>query len=371
MAKIENKWLLEDLIELTVANFYAVDKKTGIEYYSGTLKSHELDAKGDNTKVKAGQQNDIFYVIPKSKELSLKITDVFSRQDMMALKFGGNISEVGTELVDARHMPRNYPLKSDGTSLYIELSNEPKAGEEIKAYNNATKRTISNTEFTVDATNKKKYIVTATGLVEGETIFVTGFKYKAKATDLYSNINSDSRMPELEVVIEVPVFDQSCMDIVMYKQYIFPRAMMNSSITTKSESEKKEVNDDTTIDILKDNSVDYLGRILYIYPEDTTEVTPISDLNGTGGALKANLSFTAPTGATSVILKYKKSTVSSYSTLNTTTATGVYAIAPLDATSTSVEVLGLDASTTYNFKLVYVIDSETYESNVDTEKTTV
>jgi hypothetical protein len=258
MAKIENKWLLQNLIELTVANFYAYDKKTGIEFYSGTLKTHELDSKGDNTKVKAGQQNDIYYVIPKSKELSLKITDIFSRQDIMALKFGGNISEVGSTLVDARHMPRNYTLKSDGTSLYIELSNEPKTGEEVKAYNNTTKRMISNTEFTVDATNKKKYIVTASGLSEGDTIFVTGFKYRAKATDLYSDITSDSQMPELEIVIDVPVFDQTCMDIVMHKQYIFPRAMMNASITSKSESEKKEVNDDTTIDILKDSSVDYL-----------------------------------------------------------------------------------------------------------------
>jgi hypothetical protein len=286
MSKIENKWLLQDLIELTVANFYAYDKKSGIEYYSGTLKTHELDAKGDNTKVKAGQSNDIFYVIPKSKELSLKITDIFSRQDIMALKFGGNIDEVGTALVDARHMPRNYTVKSDGSSLYIELSNEPKTGEEVKAYNNSTKRMLSNVEFAVDATNKKKYIITASGIIEGDTIFVTGFKYKAKATDLYSNITSDSQMPELEVVIDVPVFDQTCMDIVMHKQYIFPRAMMNASITNKSESEKKEVNDDSTLDILKDSSVDYLGRIVYIYPE--TEITPISDLSGSGGSLKAN-----------------------------------------------------------------------------------
>jgi hypothetical protein len=159
------------------------------------------------------------------------------------------------------------------------------------------------------------------------------------------------------------------MDVVMHKQYIFPRAMMNSSITTKSESEKKEVNDDTTIDILKDSSVDYLGRIVYIYPE--TEIEPISDLSGSGGELKANLTFSAVgNSATSVVLKYKKSTVSSYSTVATTGTTGVYMVAPLDATSTSAEVLGLDANTSYNFKLVYVIDGVTYESNVDTEKTT-
>lgn len=352
MSKIENKWLLEDLIELTVANFYAYDKKTGIEYYSGTLKSHELDAKGDNTKVKAGQQNDIFYVIPKSKELSLKITDIFSRQDMMALKFGGNISEVGTELVDARHMPRNYTLKNDGTSLYIELSNEPKAGEEVKAYNNATKRTISNTEFTVDATNKKKYIVTSAGLVEGETIFVTGFKYKAKATDLYSNINSDSRMPEMEVVIDVPVFDQTCMDIVMHKQYIFPRAMMNSSITTKSESEKKEVNDDTTIDILKDNSVDYLGRIVYIYADGTTTSTPISDLVATSTVIgQADLTFSSLTDMDDAIVEYKLSSDVNWAEVNVGGSTGIRMAIAIKETDISKTVLGLTAGSTYDLRL--------------------
>jgi hypothetical protein len=176
-------------------------------------------------------------------------------------------------------------------------------------------------------------------------------------------------MPELEVVIDVPVFDQTCMDIVMHKQYIFPRAMMNASITNKSESEKKEVNDDSTLDILKDSSVDYLGRIVYIYPE--TAITPISDLSGAGGSLKANLTFSAiGNSATNVTLMYKKSTDTTFSTVATTGTTGVYIVSPLNATSTSAEVLGLTAGTTYNFKITYVIDGVTYESNVDTEKAT-
>jgi hypothetical protein len=364
MSKIENKWLLQDLIELTVANFYAFDKKTGIEYYSGTLKTHELDAKGDNTKVKAGQQNDIFYVIPKSKELSLKITDVFSRQDMMALKFGGNISEVGTALVDARHMPRNYTIYNDGTSLYIELSHTPKTGEEVKIYNNITKKMIVSTKAVADATNKKKYIITETGLVEGDTVFVTGFKYQAKATDLYSNITSDSQMPELEVVIEVPVFDQTCMDIVMYKQYIFPRGIMNASITSKSESEKKEVNDDTTIDILKDSSVDYLGRILYIYPDKA--VTSIVDLTATAGSGDVALTFTAPALASSVKLQYKLTSGSTFADVKIGGTTGVRMATAIDETSTSTTALGLTASTSYDFKLVFISDSITYESNIVT-----
>ena len=352
MIKKENKWLLENLIELTVANFYAFDKKTGVEYYSGTLKTHELDSKGETTKVKAGQQNDVFYTIPKSKELSLKITDIFSRQDVMALKYGDTIHDVGTTLVDARHMPRNYTLKTDGTSLYVELSNEPKAGEIVRVYNNTTKRMIDETKVVVDATNKKKYVISEAGLVEGDTVFVTGFKYKAKASDMYSNITSDSRMPELEVTIEVPVFDESCMDIVMYKQYIFPRAQMNSSVTNKAESEKKEVNDDTTIDILKDSTVDYLGRIVYIYPDGEITIVPISDLVATSTSIgKADLTFTAPTDMDSTVVEYKLASDVNWSEVNVGGTTGIRIAKAITETDTTTQVLGLTAGSTYDFRL--------------------
>jgi hypothetical protein len=363
MVKNENKWLLEDLIELTVANFYAFDKKTGIEYYSGTLKSHELDSKGDTTKVKGGQQNDVYFTIPQSKELSLKITDIFSRQDIMALKYGDTIHEVGTDVVYAKHMPRNYTVKSDGSALYIKLSNEPATGEIVRAYNNTTKKMIDATKFTVDSVNTQKYIITETGIQEGDTVFVTGFKYKAKATELYSDITSDSRMPELEVVIEVPVFDQSCMDIVMYKQYIFPRAQMNATINSKGESEKKEVNDETTIDILKDSSLDYLGRIVYIYPEDnsgTTIPSSASVSNVTSSVTgEADVDFVIPTGATAITLKYKLSNATLWTNATNTLT---------DASTTAI-ITGLTSASKYDFKITYTLSGTTSDSNIVTNVT--
>lgn len=353
MSKIENKWLLQDLIELTVANFYAYDKKSGVEYYTGTLKTHELDIKGDTTKIKGGQSNDVFYTIPKSKEPTLKITDIFSRQDILALKYGDTIHNIGSTLVDARHMPRNYTIKNDGGSLFIELTQEPKDGEEVKVYNNSTKKMMDSSKVKVDTKNKKKYIITESGLIEGDTAFVTGFKYKAKATDLYSDITSDSRMPELEVVIEVPVFDQSCMDIVMYKQYIFPRAQMNSSVTNRSESEKKEVNDDTTLDILKDSSVDYLGRIVYIMADSSIPISaPISDLVATSTvAGKSDLTFTAPMGMTKTEVQYKLTSDLNWTETNVGGAVGVRITTAVTETTSSKQVLGL-TSGTYDFRLV-------------------
>jgi hypothetical protein len=269
MSKIENKNLLKNLVELSVANFYAFDKKSGLEYYSGTLKSHELsNSASEPDKVKGGQSNDVIYTIPKNKELSLKITDVVNRQDIDALKWStGGIDDVGTDIVYAMHMPKNYPILKEAdpsTDLYIELAYEPLAGEEVSIYNNNTNTMILATKVTVDATDKKKYVITETGLVQGDTVFVTGFKRKALSTEQYIDITSDSVTPELLCVIEIPLFNTSN-EIVANKQYIFPRTQISTKdVKSSGASEKKEVDSESTISVLKDTSLDYLGRIVYV-----------------------------------------------------------------------------------------------------------
>lgn len=321
MAKIENAYMLESLTELSVANFYAYEKKSGIEYYSGTLKSHELTNGGsDPTKVKGGQSNDVFYTIPQSKELSLKVTDIFNDQSIASAEFGGEIKETGTDIVKGFHMPKNYTVKYEdiaqhyekcistdvgalkvvGTTpstgeiaktdvigdipdviagdyvllvdasngLYIELLNIPADGEEVIAYNNITKKKIDSAKFIQDTTNKKKFAITETGIQEGDTVFVTGFYFKLNSTTKYSRISSDGTMPEIMVVIELPIYNDSN-DIVAYKQYIFPRAQMSAkNASSKGETEKKEVNKELTIEILKDRSLNYLGTIVYLDPSE-------------------------------------------------------------------------------------------------------
>ncbi|OSA92827.1 UNVERIFIED_ORG: hypothetical protein B2H93_13450 [Clostridium botulinum] len=269
MTKIANEFLREDLVELKVANWYAFDKKSELEYFSGTLKSHELSAKAENIKVKSGRDNSVQYVIPKDKEFTLKITDVWSRQDIIAKKFGGDIKAVGSDTsIYKMHMPRNYTVKKETSKLYIELVNEPIEGETFIVYNNKTNKAIETSKVTVDSASKKKYTITDTDIAEGDTVFVTGFKTKALATERYSDITSDSKMPEIFVCVEVPVYDGQN-NLQFLKQYIFPRCQMSSSVTSKGESESKEVNDDTEIDVLKDKALDYLGRIIYVSPEES------------------------------------------------------------------------------------------------------
>lgn len=269
MPKIENEYLRNDLLELSVANIYMYEKKTGLELYSGTLKSHELsDKAGDPTIVRGGQLNDPIYSIPKNHDIQLKITDVVNRQDIDALKWSENgIQDVGTNVVYAMHMPRNYTILKEtdpSTVIYVELSREPLAGEEVAIYNNKTNAMIVSANIEQDATDKKKFVITGETLSAGDTVFVSGFKFLVTdATAQYVDIKSETNSPDLFTVIEIPLYNTSN-EIVKYKQYIFPKTKLSTSGSSKGESEKKENDSESTLLVLKDTNLDYLGRIVYI-----------------------------------------------------------------------------------------------------------
>ena len=63
MRKIENTEMLNKLLEISVANYYFYTKD-GMEYYSGTLSSHQLtNEAGDPEEAKGGVNNDTYYTI--------------------------------------------------------------------------------------------------------------------------------------------------------------------------------------------------------------------------------------------------------------------------------------------------------------------
>ena len=259
MAKIENEYLLQDFLEVSVANYYSYDAVTGLEYYSGTLESHELTQKTTSEDIKGGQNNDTIATIDKDKTLELKIIDVIARQDIQALRLGTAVKLVGTDVVDAFHMPKNYTITTDASNLVITLDETPKVGETVAVYNSKTGKLILPAKAVILA---NKITITESGLVAGDTVYVTGFKYSAKATDKYSQITTGSSTPTLYTVIEVPLFDED-VNIKAYKQYIFPRTKMSGDVTLSGKTERTKSTDTSTIKILKDNSLDYLGRIIY------------------------------------------------------------------------------------------------------------
>lgn len=260
MAKIQNDYLLKNLFELSVANFYSYDAKSGLEYYAGTLESHELSKSMDSEEIKGGQDNATLATIDKNTTITLKIVDVCARQDIQALKLGGAIKDVeASDNVFLTHMPKNYDVVEEASELVFELDYEPAPGEEVAIYDNADGKLMTiTTDYEI--TGKKVKIV-KDSIKKGDTVFVTGFKYVAPEGTKFFDIKEGS-VPAMSTVIEVPLYDEDT-QIVAYKQYYFPRTRMNASVTMSGQTEKTKNTDETTIDILKDKSVNYLGRVSY------------------------------------------------------------------------------------------------------------
>ena len=323
MPKQENTEMLNKLLEISVANYYFYTND-GMEYYSGTLSSHQLtnDA-GDPEEAKGGINNDTYYTINKANSFSLETTDIYNSQYLDAVRFGDGMKTVGESKVRAKHMPKNYTIKKEDiaehyiastssdpdalkvvsgasasvgevlesdvtptlptvmvgdyvkkieatTQLYVELINEPIEGEEVVAYNNKTKKKIENEKFVQDADNKKKFIVTEEGLIEGDNVWVTGFDFYADSKDMYVSISSMGKASTGTLVVEIPLFDSDTMEVVKYKQFYFFKAqLLAKDATSTGQSERKVVEAKNTFKITKDLSKKDLGRIIYLSPEES------------------------------------------------------------------------------------------------------
>ena len=97
-------------------------------------------------------------------------------------------------------------------------------------------------------------------------MYVTGFKYQASATDKYAEITTGSSTPVLVAVMELSLFDTD-MNVVATKQYTFPRTKISGDVTISGKTEKTKNVDNIVLKILKDKSLNYLGRIAWIYPD--------------------------------------------------------------------------------------------------------
>lgn len=246
----------EQLFELSTANFYGLDPATGLELYTGTLESDQLERTAEQEKVKGGIDNDTLTVIDKSSELTLTVTDVVNRRDMLATKLGTTIQNGE---VTVKHLPRNYEVKLDSETKKVTLSATPIKPDDVKIYNNKTKKLLTKTtDYTISGA---EITIVASDIEAGHTVFVTGFDYNTTAD--YIDIPSTSSTKAMQVIVEKPIWNANG-EIVYYKQYNFPKAKIDGSFTTSGNTEKQANPDETKFTITKDGDEVSLGKIVYI-----------------------------------------------------------------------------------------------------------
>ena len=233
-----NKWLTETLYESTIGKVLFIDKQTGMELYSASLKSSSVSKSGSKTTVKAGENNVSWLEFINDEEIKISVTDIQSKRDWKALKLGGVLESKSVEL---HEFPKVYEIKAGKITLAETPLSGDETGEVIESSLEGKVLTLTETEGLTSAT-------------------VGSYKYSAtvEAIDI-----ADSTQPrEVEILISSPVANQAH-KVVFDKIYHFYRASLPVDFTDENTSERSESAITTELTVLKDPTKDKLGVLVY------------------------------------------------------------------------------------------------------------
>lgn len=358
--KIENPYFMDKYLEISTARVLVLNPATKQEIFMCEMQSDELEQKVDEEKIKADIDNHTVAVINKNKDITFKATEAVTRKELQLAKLQAKMEH---GVVKAWHFPKQYEVK---TGLKIILDQIPADPTEVNIYDNNTKKRLDASKYTI--TDRVVVFDPLSGAVEGQNILVTSFQFSISAD--YADIGTDNIPSVVSLIVMKPVFDTND-TIAFYKQYFFPKAKMDANIKLSGKTEKSNSPEDTTFTIMKSDTYNYLGRMMYIPASeiDVEEVAiiPISDLvSASTIPTKVDLTFSALTGATNIDLKYKLSADPTFTSVATSGSTGVRTSGVIVATDTTKQVLGLTSASSYDIKIVYEIDGIPTESNITT-----
>lgn len=240
-----NKWLTETLYESTIGKVLFIDKQTGMELYSASLKSSSVSKSGSKTTVKAGENNVSWLEFINDEEIKISVTDIQSKRDWKALKLGGVLESKSVEL---HEFPKVYEIKAGK----ITLAETPLSGDVPVVYNSETGEVIES------SLEGKVLTLTET---EGLTSATVG-SYKYSATVEAIDIADSTQPREVEILISSPVANQAH-KVVFDKIYHFYRASLPVDFTDENTSERSESAITTELTVLKDSTKDKLGVLVY------------------------------------------------------------------------------------------------------------
>lgn len=246
MAKA-NKFLTEELYDMTIGEILVTDLETGLEMFSGSLKSTNVNKTATKTPVRAGRDNTQWLEIVGDSEITVEVTDIQAKRDWLALKLGGVLESASIEL---EAFPKNYRV---GDSKKISLDQTPVGGKPV-VYNKKTGEVI---EASLSAKE-----LTLTGSAEvGETVLVGSYKYTVEAEKVDIPASSSGR--DVAITITRPQANRA-QKVVCEKVWKFYRASFSTDFADEATSEKSESAISTSFTVLKHEDHDTLGFLAYV-----------------------------------------------------------------------------------------------------------
>lgn len=246
MAKA-NKFLTEELYDMTIGEILVTDLESGMEMFSGSLKSTNVNKTATKTAIRAGRDNTQWLEIVGDSEITVEVTDIQAKRDWLALKLGGTLE---TATVELEAFPKNYKVGSDKS---ITLDHEV-VGTKPVVYN---KKTGDVLEATVTG---KKLSITG-DVAQGDVVLVGSYKYSVEADKV--DIPASNTGRDVAITITRPQAN-SAQKVVCEKVWKFYRASFSTDFVDEATAEKSESAISTSFTILKHADHDTLGFLAYV-----------------------------------------------------------------------------------------------------------
>lgn len=310
-----------------------------------------LSLKTTIKEITAGQYNKVICNLRGDKKLEVTMTTPKFSMDTLAEALGQDIIIGNGEGMSSIQKSKI----TDG--LTINLKRVPKDESDLVI------RFKGNTLILgTDYTYSEGIVTIITGTVNvGDTVEITPFVFTTTSQAKRIPIDSTTFPDGLELWLKT--FAVSKTDGVEGELiFRFYEAMADGALEFSTKSARDAVNSKVTYKVVAGDD-DTMGEVIFIPNSGSETITPISNLTGTAGTLKATLAF-SPVGndATSVDVFYKETTGTTFTKVPTT-GTGVKLSSALTSISTSATVNNLTSGKSYDFKLVYTINDDVYESN--------
>lgn len=246
MAQV-NKFLAEELYDMTIGEILVTDLETGLEMFSGSLKSTNVNKTATKNPVRAGRDNTQWLEIVGDSEITVEVTDIQAKRDWLALKLGGTLK---SETIEIEAFPKNYRV---GESKKISLDQTPVGGNPV-VYNKKTGEAI-------EVTLSGKDLTVTSGAEIGETVLVGSYKYSVEAEKVDIPASSNGR--DVAITITRPQAN-AAQKVVCEKVWKFYRASFSTDFADEATAEKSEGAISTSFTVLKHTDHDNLGFLAYI-----------------------------------------------------------------------------------------------------------
>ena len=252
----------EELL-LSVADVLLIDNKTGVEYASATLASHNISQSVDTNEIRAGRKNAVICTLESNKTITVEVEDVHTNRDWVSIAMDAELAEKTN--LDVRHLPVKLAVAKDGGDLIVNLPKEPKDAAQVKFFFfDAAAKERREVTGAQDGTDKTKFVLTdaKTALKEGDVVETSSFVHVVPAADVME-FGGEGVGRSFAMFLEESVFNND-MEIIATKTTFFPRVVPESTFSLEGSTEISEQNVTYTFTVTQADGFDYLGSVMYI-----------------------------------------------------------------------------------------------------------